>query len=233
MPYQVVIPAAGQGKRMGAGKNKLLLELDGAPVLIHTLQVFEGDECCSGVILAINEQDEKETQTLLDKYGITKVIGIVPGGSERQYSIYNSLKALEGNGIVLVHDGARPFIDIGLIHSLVLSAEQYGASVLAVPVKDTVKKVKDHKVIETVERSSLWAIQTPQAFRMSLLRQAYESAEEAGYLGTDDASLVERLGHDVMIVEGNYDNIKLTTPEDLFFAETIIRKRSSMTKRSE
>ncbi|WP_394239308.1 2-C-methyl-D-erythritol 4-phosphate cytidylyltransferase [Niallia oryzisoli] len=232
MPYQVIIPAAGQGKRMGAGKNKLLLELEGVPVFIYTLKVFEGDENCAGVILAVNEQDEKEFHSLLTKYGITKVICFVPGGPERQHSIYNGVKTLQGNGIVLVHDGARPFIDCNQIHSLVSSAELHGAAVLAVPVKDTVKKVKDDKVIETVERSSLWAIQTPQAFRMSLLRQAYEWAEEEGFLGTDDASLVERIGHDVMIVEGNYDNIKLTTPEDLFFAETIIRKRRSMTKRS-
>ncbi|KAA9018708.1 2-C-methyl-D-erythritol 4-phosphate cytidylyltransferase [Niallia endozanthoxylica] len=232
MPYQVVIPAAGQGKRMGAGKNKLLLELDGVPVLIHTLQVFEADENCSGVILAVNEQDEKEFDSLLKKYAIRKVVNIVRGGSERQYSIYNGIKVIQSNEIVLVHDGARPFIDKDQIHSLVLAAEKYGASVLAVPVKDTVKKVREQKVIETVERSSLWAIQTPQAFRMPLLRQAYELAEEAGFLGTDDASLVERIGHDVIIVEGNYDNIKITTPEDLFFAETIIRKRRSMIKRS-
>ena len=101
----------------------------------------------------------------------------------------------------------------------------YGASVLAVPVKDTVKKVIGNKVIETVERSSLWAIQTPQAFRMSLLRTAHEIAMKEGFLGTDDSSLVERLGQDVIIVEGNYDNIKLTTPEDLFFAEAILHKR--------
>ncbi|WP_338450500.1 2-C-methyl-D-erythritol 4-phosphate cytidylyltransferase [Niallia oryzisoli] len=232
MLYQVVIPAAGQGKRMGAGKNKLLLKLDGVPILIHTLKVFEDDESCSGVILAVNEEDEKEFNSLLSEYSIAKVIGIVPGGAERQYSIYNGIKALRENGIVLVHDGARPFIEKGQIHSLVTAAEQHGASILAVPVKDTVKKVKDHKVIETVERSSLWAVQTPQAFRMPLLLKAYELAEEEGFLGTDDASLVERMGHDVMIVEGNYDNIKLTTPEDLFFAETIIRKRRNMTKRS-
>ncbi len=231
MSYQVVIPAAGQGKRMGAGKNKLLLELEGVPVLIYTLKVFEADERCSGIILAVNEQDKKEFDSLLKKYGIKKIVSIVPGGSERQYSIYNGIKVLQGNGIVLVHDGARPFIDKDQIQSLVLAAEKYGASVLAVPVKDTVKKVKEQKVIETVERSSLWAIQTPQAFRVPLLRKAYELAEEAGFLGTDDASLVEQIGHDVIIVEGNYDNIKITTPEDLFFAETIIRKRRSITKR--
>ena len=132
--------------------------------------------------------------------------------------------------LYLVHDAARPFINSEQIHELVAAAEQNGASILAVPVKDTVKKAKDKKVVETVERSSLWAIQTPQAFRMSLLRKAHEKASEENFLGTDDSSLVERLGKDVIIVEGNYDNIKLTTPEDLFFAKTIIHKRRSISK---
>ena len=227
MTYQVIIPAAGQGKRMGAGKNKLLLELDGKPVFIYTLMVFEDDELCSGIILAINEQEEQEIKSLLNHYGIKKVIGLVRGGKERQDSVYNGVKSLTGDGIVLVHDAARPFIDSEQIHELVSVAEQSGASILAVPVKDTVKKAKDKKVVETVERSSLWAIQTPQAFRMPLLRHAHEMAMKEGFLGTDDASLVERLGHDVIIIEGSYDNIKLTTPEDLFFADAILHKRRS------
>lgn len=224
MTYQVIIPAAGQGKRMGAGKNKLLLQLEGIPLLIYTLKVFENDNSCTGVILAVNEQEEKEVNKLLRKYNIKKVIRLVTGGQERQYSVYHGVQALDGNGIVLVHDAARPFIDQKRIQSLVEEAEQHGAAVLAVPVKDTIKKVIDNKVIETVERSSLWSIQTPQAFRMSLLKEAHERAIEEDFLGTDDASLVERIGHAVMIVEGNYDNIKLTTPEDLFFAETLIKK---------
>jgi 2-C-methyl-D-erythritol 4-phosphate cytidylyltransferase len=231
MTYQVIIPAAGQGKRMGAGKNKLLLQLEDMPIFIYTLKVFEEDENCSGIILAVNDQEEKEIMNLLDLYGIKKVIGLVPGGKERQHSVFHGVQALKDDGIVLVHDGARPFIDQDQIHSLVLAAEQYGASVLAVPVKDTVKKVIGNKVIETVDRSSLWAIQTPQAFRMSLLREAHEKAMEEDFLGTDDASLVERIGQDVIIIEGSYDNIKLTTPEDLFFAETIIHKRRSMLKK--
>jgi 2-C-methyl-D-erythritol 4-phosphate cytidylyltransferase len=228
MTYQVIIPAAGQGKRMGAGKNKLLLELEGIPVFIYTLKVFEEDELCSGVILAINSEEEVEIKRLLNQYGIEKVIGLVAGGQERQDSVFQGVKVLNGDGIVLVHDAARPFIDNEQVQELVTAAEHHGAAVLAVPVKDTVKKVMGNKVSETVERSSLWAIQTPQAFRMSLLRRAHETAWKEGFLGTDDSSLVERLGQDVIIVKGNYDNIKLTTPEDLFFAETIIRKRRSI-----
>lgn len=225
MTYQVILPAAGQGKRMGAGKNKLLLELNGLPVLIHTLRVFEQDEDCSGIILAIHPQDEMEFQALLTSYNVSKVTRLVPGGKERQDSIYNALNTVETDGIILVHDAARPFIQKEHIHRLTEMAAETGAAILGVPVKDTIKKVQDGVVVETVERSSLWAVQTPQAFRISLLTEAYKKAEKDNFLGTDDASVVERLHYPVAIVEGDYDNIKLTTPEDLYFAEAILKKR--------
>ncbi|SFB24724.1 MULTISPECIES: 2-C-methyl-D-erythritol 4-phosphate cytidylyltransferase [unclassified Bacillus (in: firmicutes)] len=224
MSYKVIIPAAGQGKRMGAGKNKLLLELDSIPVLIHTLRVFEADEQCESVILAINPHDEAELKELLQAYSIQKVVALVPGGKERQHSVFEALKTLKGEVIVLVHDGARPFIKQEMIHKLVLKAEQEGASLVAVPVKDTIKKVQNDEVVETVERSSLWAVQTPQAFRFSLILEAHHQADHDDFLGTDDASLVERMGTSVFVVEGDYDNIKLTTPEDLYFAEAIMKK---------
>jgi 2-C-methyl-D-erythritol 4-phosphate cytidylyltransferase len=225
MTYQVILPAAGQGKRMGAGKNKLLLELNGLPVLIHTLRVFEQDEACSGIILAIHPQDEIEFQSLLTRYNVSKVIHLIPGGKERQDSIYNALKSVETDGIILVHDAARPFIQKEHIYRLTEMAAETGAAILGVPAKDTIKKVQDGVVVETVERSSLWAVQTPQAFRISLLTEAYKRAEKDHFLGTDDASLVERLNYPVSMVEGDYDNIKLTTPEDLYFAEAILKKR--------
>ncbi|QCJ40523.1 2-C-methyl-D-erythritol 4-phosphate cytidylyltransferase [Bacillus sp. S3] len=225
MTYQVILPAAGLGKRMRAGKNKLLLELKGMPVLVHTLRVFEEDEDCEGIILAIHPQDEQEFKALLRKYRVRKVLNLVPGGDERQHSIYNALKTVESNGIVLVHDAARPFIRKGHIHRLTETARETGAAIIGVPAKDTMKKVQDGVVVETVERSSLWAVQTPQAFRISILREAYEKAERDHFLGTDDSSLVERLNVPVSVVEGDYDNIKLTTPEDLFFAEAILKKR--------
>ncbi len=228
MAYQVIIPAAGQGKRMGAGKNKVLLELQSLPVFIHTLKVFEMDEECEGIFVAINPQDEAEMKAIIQENHLTKVASLVPGGKERQHSIHNALKCVKQEGIILVHDAARPFIDKNLIHSLLKAAEMKGAAILAVPVKDTVKKATGNIVTETVERTSLWAVQTPQAFRFSILSNAYRKAEEDAFVGTDDASLVERLGHEVVIVEGNYDNIKLTTPEDLFFAEAILRKRNQL-----
>lgn len=227
MTYQVIIPAAGQGKRMGAGKNKLLLELNGVPILVHTLLVFEEDELCEGIILAIHPHDELEFKTLLKKYHIHKVAKFVQGGKERQHSIYNALKTVAGDGIILVHDAARPFIQKNHIHLLVQSAERTGAAIIGVPAKDTMKKVCEGAVLETVERSSLWAVQTPQAFRMSLLLKAYKQADDDDFIGTDDSSLVERISYPVAMVEGDYDNIKLTTPEDFFFAEAILKKRKN------
>jgi 2-C-methyl-D-erythritol 4-phosphate cytidylyltransferase len=225
MSYQVIIPAAGQGKRMGAGKNKLLIELNGLPVLIHTLRVFEEDESCDGMILAIHPQDEAEFIALLKKYNIHKVQSLVPGGKERQDSIYNALKMVRNDGIILVHDAARPFIQKEHIQRLTEKANETGAAIIGVQAKDTMKTVRDETVVETVDRSSLWAVQTPQAFRMSILLKAYQKAECENFLGTDDSSLVERIPHPVIMVEGDYDNIKLTTPEDLFFAEAILKKR--------
>lgn len=210
---------------MGAGKNKLLIELNEVPVLIHTLLVFEKDEKCDGIILAIHPQDEAEFTSLLKEYMITKVKGLVYGGKERQHSIYHALKTVKSDGIILVHDGARPFIKKEFIHRLAEAAESKGAAIIGVPSKDTMKKVHDSIVAETVERSSLWVVQTPQAFRMPILLKAYEQAEKDQFVGTDDSSLVERLAVPVTVVEGDYDNIKLTTPEDLFFAEAILKKQ--------
>jgi 2-C-methyl-D-erythritol 4-phosphate cytidylyltransferase len=227
MAYQVIIPAAGQGKRMGAGKNKLLIELNKIPLLVHTLFVFENDEECEGIFLAIHPDDKIQFQTLIHEYNISKIKRLVPGGKERQDSIYHALQTLGAGGIVLVHDGARPFIKKEQIHLLVAAAEKTGAAIIGVPAKDTMKKVRDGIVLETVERSSLWVVQTPQAFRYAILMKAYKQAEKDQFIGTDDASLVERLGVSVTMVEGDYDNIKLTTPEDLFFAEAIIKKNLS------
>ncbi|MCA1066433.1 2-C-methyl-D-erythritol 4-phosphate cytidylyltransferase [Rossellomorea sp. AcN35-11] len=227
MEYEVVIPAAGQGKRMKAGKNKLLLELNGCPVIIHTLRVFEGDTHCKGIYLAIHPSERPVFEGLINRFGITKVVKLVDGGEERQHSVYNALLEVD-HEIVLVHDGARPFIKESTIYQLVEKTYATGAAIAAVPVKDTIKKVLDGEVEETIERSSLWMVQTPQAFRVSVLKRAHKEAEQDGYLGTDDASLVERSDVEVAVVESDYDNIKLTTPEDLYFAEAILKKNEEM-----
>ncbi len=225
MEFQVIIPAAGQGKRMKAGKNKQFIELHEIPIIIHTLRVFEKHSNCTGIILVINEAEQVDFLNLIEKYQISKLKQFVLGGQERQHSVYNGLKAIKDGELVLVHDGARPFITHESINNLVLKAMETGASTLAVPVKDTIKKVEGGIVTETVERSTLWSIQTPQAFQLSLIMNAHNRAMKEGYLGTDDASLLERVGQPVSIVVGDYTNIKITTPEDLFIAEAILTKK--------
>ncbi|MFE4708707.1 2-C-methyl-D-erythritol 4-phosphate cytidylyltransferase [Peribacillus simplex] len=224
MFYEVVIPAAGQGKRMKAGKNKLFIELSGIPIIVYTLRVFEEDPDCRGIILSINPAEKDYFSQLIEVYELKKVKKLVMGGKERQQSVYNGLQHA-GEEIILVHDGARPFINVGQISELTNAASLHGGAVIAVPVKDTIKKASNNKVVETVERSSLWAVQTPQAFRVSILKSAYEQAEAEAFLGTDDASLLERINEQVVIIEGNYDNIKITTQEDLYFAEAILHKQ--------
>jgi 2-C-methyl-D-erythritol 4-phosphate cytidylyltransferase len=226
MEYTVIIPAAGQGKRMNAGKNKQFIMLGDKPVIVHTLSVFEQDVYCRGILLVINEKEIDLFNELIATYGIKKVQHLVVGGAERQYSVYNGLIKVQGSdGLVLVHDGARPFITIQKIHELVKAASETGAAILAVPVKDTIKKVTNGFVDETVERSSLWAVQTPQAFHIPLLLTAYEQAFQTGFIGTDDASLVEKMDKPISVVTGDYENIKLTTPEDLTYGESILRNR--------
>lgn len=220
MKYSVIIPAAGQGKRMKAGFNKQFIMLQNKPVIIHTLLTFEQDINCNRIILVINSAEVQEFQQLCATYNISKAL-LVEGGKERQHSVYNGLQKATDD-IVLIHDGARPFITESLIEKVAMKAEQYEAAIVAVPVKDTIKLIMDEIVQKTLERSSLWAIQTPQAFRLSLIKQAHELARQDNYVGTDDASLVERMGKEVHVVLGDYRNIKLTTPDDLIIANAIL-----------
>lgn len=225
--YEVVLPAAGSGKRMGAGQNKLFLLLANKPILIHTLEVFQHDENCSGIWLAVKPEEREYIQHLLDKYSITKVKGLPDGGEERQHSVHSCIKEMEQVDIVLVHDAARPFITHDIIAKLTYTAKEKGAAIAGVRAKDTMKKVKDGIIIETVDRDSLWMIQTPQAFCFDIIAEAEDVAEKVGFLGTDEAMLVERLGHTVHIVEASYENLKMTTKEDLVLGEAILRKRES------
>ncbi|MBO9131068.1 2-C-methyl-D-erythritol 4-phosphate cytidylyltransferase [Bacillus sp. 165] len=224
MNYTLIIPAAGQGKRMGAGKNKLFLEVASIPLIVHTLKVFERDIKCKQIILVINEQEQDIFRQFIEKYRLNKKVIFVPGGAERQDSVYNGLMKVQDGEFVIVHDGARPFVTQEIIDTVLHSAEEYEAAICAVPVKDTIKRVQDRTVQETVERSSLWAVQTPQAFRLSALVEAHEQARQEAFLGTDDASLVERLGKQVGVVEGSYYNIKVTTPDDLLVAESFLKR---------
>lgn len=223
--YTVMLPAAGSGRRMGAGFNKLFLEMAGKPILIHTLDVFEQDPDCSGMILSVKEEEKREIERMLGRFGITKVAALVEGGTERQQSVAACIKAHRSGGIVLVHDAARPFIKGDVIRELVDVAHEHGAAIAGVQVKDTMKLAPGGIVEETVDRSKLWTIQTPQAFRYELLREASEKAEAEGFLGTDESMIVERLGHPVRVVESTYDNVKMTTKEDLLFGEVLLKQR--------
>lgn len=224
--YEVVLPAAGSGKRMGAGQNKLFLQLNDVPILIHTLRVFQGDTNCNGIWLAVKDEERDYIEALLMQYDITKVKGLPTGGAERQHSVHSCIKEMAAVEVVLVHDAARPFIKVPTITELTRVAYEQGAAIAGVRAKDTMKKVVGGVIKETVDRDTLWMIQTPQAFRYDLLAEAEDVAEKVGFLGTDEAMLVERLGHTIHIVESDYENVKMTTREDLLFGEAILRSRA-------
>lgn len=223
MRYSVVIAAAGQGKRMKLNKNKQFLLLEDKPVIIHTLEIFQSDDWCEAIIIVGNESEKEQIRELTKLYGISKVKRIVSGGKERQQSVYNGLKALTKDMIVLIHDGARPFVKTEHLHDLVKEANRTEAAILAVPIKDTVKESSGSKVSHTVDRTNLWSVQTPQAFHLKAILEAHQWAEQNEFLGTDDASLMEGLNKTISIVTGDYFNIKLTTREDIIFAESILR----------
>ena len=189
-----LIPAAGMGKRMGAGCNKQYLSLDGMPILARTVRTFQDADCIDAIYLVSPEQEIPFCRNeVVERYRFSKVRGIVPGGAERQHSVYNGLCAIEGvkpDDLVLIHDGVRPFVSPRLLQETVDAARETGAAVVAVPVKDTVKVVQGGVITETPARERLWLAQTPQAFRYDLIRAAHDEAAAAGFLGTDDASLL-------------------------------------------
>lgn len=221
-----VIVAGGTGSRMGTQVSKQYLEVGGRPVLIHTLQLFQGMEEIDYLVLVVKPGDEELCSDYVKQYEISKVCHIVPGGGERQDSVYAGLKVLPGDTAwVMVHDAVRPFVGQEQVRQCLDESRQTGAAVLAVRVKDTIKVVDNTGRIEsTPDRRSLWAIQTPQAFRLSALMEAHRKAVEEGFIGTDDAMLMERAGYSVQVVEGSYNNIKLTTPDDLDWAEWFLYK---------
>jgi 2-C-methyl-D-erythritol 4-phosphate cytidylyltransferase len=227
MKVTALVPAAGMGKRMGAEINKQYLLLAGKPILAHTLQVFQDTPFIADIYVVIPAAEIPYCQEhVVERHGLTKVRQIVPGGAERQHSVMNGLQAVAGAGdddVVLIHDGVRPFVPLRVLERAVEVARVHDGALVAVPAKDTVKVVVDGIVRATPPREDLWLAQTPQAFRYSVIRAAHEIAAAERYLGTDDASLVERLGKDIHIVMGDYRNIKITTPEDLILAEAFLR----------
>lgn len=225
MKYTVMIPAAGSGKRMGAGQNKLFLKIGEHSILYHTVGVFQEDPNCEEVIIAVKLEEQAAIQEILEQRAYASPVTFVEGGGERQNSVAACIAAYKGNGIVLVHDAARPFLNSSVINELVRTANEKGAAIAAVKAKDTIKYAEDGTVKETLDREKLWLVQTPQAFRYEVLKQASDSAIEDDFLGTDESMLVERIGHEVQIVESSYDNVKMTTQEDLAIGEILLARR--------
>jgi len=228
MRVTALIPAAGMGKRMGQKVAKQFLPLGDRPMLAHTLMAFQRASAIDEIIPILSQEDmEFCLREVIERYHITKVKTLVVGGKERQDSVYNGLMKLEDEtGVALVHDGVRPFITQEMIAEAVELAKKGECAVVGVPLKDTVKEVgSDGRVKNTLDRNRLWAIQTPQAFPLGLLKRAYAEAYRHTYYATDDATLVERIGTKVRVIMGSYENIKITTPEDLILAEEILKRR--------
>lgn len=232
----VIIAAAGMSNRMGSKINKQFISINNKPILVHTLEKFEG---CSYVdeIILVAKEDEIDycRKEIIKRYNFNKVAKIIRGGKERQDSVYNGILALdEKTDIVLSHDGARPFVKIENIIDGIKGAYKDGACVVGVPVKDTIKVVESSNgIVETPKRDMLWAAQTPQCFKKEIIQEGYRKAIEDGYIGTDDSGLVERMGLDVKIIMGSYENIKITTPEDLILAESILQDMDNIYNRRE
>lgn len=220
-----VVAAAGSSSRMG-GENKLMLPLDGIPVLARTLQALDSTPLVDEIVIAAREEDLLPIGDLCKLYGIRKPVKIVRGGATRTESVLAAaLECREDGQFIAVHDGARPLAEPELMDRVIEKAYRTNAAAPAVPVKDTIKVVEGDKVAGTPDRSTLRAIQTPQVFDAQLLRAALQSAVEAGKTVTDDCAAVERLGKEIYLTEGSYENIKITTPEDISLAEAILRRR--------
>ena len=220
--YGIVV-AAGRSERMG-GADKVFAQLAGRPLLAWSLRAFKMCEAIEGVVLVVAPDAVSRAEALVREWRFTNVVAIVPGGAQRQDSVRAGIDAARGAAIVAVHDGARPLVTPDLIERGVALARAYGAAVCAAPSRDTVKQAYgDPPVVRaTLERSAAWLAQTPQVFDRDLLLRAHEAATSNV---TDDAALVEALGHDVRLYEGAYWNLKVTAPEDLVVAEALLRER--------
>lgn len=225
-----IVLAAGRGKRMQSDVAKQYMLVKGKPVLYYSLKAFE-DSVADEIILVTAESEITYCkEEIVERYGFHKVVKIVAGGKERYHSVYNGLKACEDAGVVLIHDGARPFVDNDIIVRNINMVKEYGACVTGMPVKDTIKIADENGFVkETPRRDLIWAIQTPQTFRYELIKKSYDlffEKEEENcnkYSVTDDSMMAEIFGGlKVKLVEGSYNNVKITTPEDMMLAETIL-----------
>ena len=231
--YTAIVLAAGSGRRMQSDTLKQFMELCGHPLVYYSLYAFE-ESPVDDIILVTGKDDVSYCKKeIIDGYGFQKVRAVIPGGKERYLSVYEGLKAAAGTDYVLIHDGARPLIDETEIQLSMRMVTLEDACVVGVPVKDTIKVGNlENYAVDTPDRSSLWAVQTPQSFSYELLMEAYDKMwreKDSGAVITDDAMIVERFtGHKVKLVQGKYENIKVTTPEDLLIAEVFLKKAKKM-----
>jgi 2-C-methyl-D-erythritol 4-phosphate cytidylyltransferase/2-C-methyl-D-erythritol 2,4-cyclodiphosphate synthase len=235
MKTVAIIPAGGAGTRLKSHVAKQFLLLDGLPILVHTLKVFQESNQIDDIIVAVPPDEPVSIrQELIEKYNLTKVINTVAGGNQRQDSVKNCLEAVTGDcDMVVIHDAVRPFVTEDLIRQVVEAARITGAASAGVRAKDTIKETtEDNNVWATVPRHNLWLTQTPQAFKLELLKEAFTNAYDEKFYGTDDASLIERIGKEVKMVEGFYVNIKITTREDMMIADALMKKGSKISLRT-
>jgi len=227
MKIVALIAAAGKGKRMNARINKPFIPIFGKPILAYTIEKFEKCKLIDKIYLLVNAE-EKEIchKNIILKYNFFKVQELVDGGKTRQDSIYNGLKALDKDtDIVVIHDGARPLVEATTIRDSIEKAQEYGAAIAVIPIKDTVKKSENNFFInKTLNREEIWRSQTPQTFKYDIILPAYHQAYKDKYLATDDAAIVERYGHKVKLIIGSEENIKITTPFDVIVAEIFLKK---------
>jgi 2-C-methyl-D-erythritol 4-phosphate cytidylyltransferase len=219
-----IIVAAGKGIRMKSRMRKQYLDLSGRPVLSHSLMTFDGCSLIDEIFIVVPESEIDYCQNnIIASLDLKTRVNLIPGGVQRQDSVYNGLQAIdEKTTTVVIHDGVRPFIAPEKLTECIIGAKDFGACILAIPASDTLKHVNKSGFIETtLFRENIWLAQTPQAFRYSLIVKAHESARRDGYTGTDDASLVERLGKEVKIINGSKFNLKITTQEDLDVARAM------------
>ncbi len=227
MIVTAIVPAAGEGTRFGGTVRKQFVALNGLPILSHTLRALAAAQTLAGAIIVVPPGEEPIGREALRLADVDLETEVVPGGQERQDSVYNGLqRARPDTDVVLIHDGVRPFVSREVIVATIEAAKEWGAAVTAVPVTDTIKRVDDDGlVVETPARESLWAVQTPQAFRYALLLRAHQTVRGQRIIATDDAALVERIGVRVKVVRGSSENLKITSEEDLLLADLILRRR--------
>jgi 2-C-methyl-D-erythritol 4-phosphate cytidylyltransferase len=233
MQVFAILPAAGLGTRMAGPQPKQFLDLDGVPILIHTLRAFTAVQRIASIYLAVRPNEIERVQSQIVEYGFTNKIHVVEGGNSRQESVSNALAALpaEPDDIVLVHDAVRPLIDPATIERTINAVLVHGAAIVGLPAVDTIKQVERTAhgalITSTIPREFVVLAQTPQGFRYGLLRQSFSEAAADGFVGTDEASVVERAGHPVAVVPGSAVNLKITQPGDLALAEFYLHQRAA------